>query len=79
MQKVVLSDDAKSCIPVIRPGIDITKKANMNWACVGDEIGYEIVVTNTGNYDLKGIVLSDICSTYTRPSRSGGWSVQELH
>ncbi len=56
---IVLDDKASSCIPVIRPSIEITKVANMTWACVGDEIGYTIVVTNTGNYDLKGIVLSD--------------------
>ena len=39
--------------------IEITKEANMTWACVGDSIGYTIVVTNTGNYNLDGIKVSD--------------------
>ena len=62
------NDTAESCIPVIRPGIEITKEANMTWACVGDKIGYTIVVKNTGNYDLKASKLSMICSASMRCS-----------
>ena len=49
-----------------------TSRIDRDTICtVGDEIGYTIIVRNTGNIDLKNIVVTD-------PLTKGSWPIDEL-
>ncbi len=46
-------------LTILQRALDITKTVNKTKACVGDELVYTIIVTNTGDVDLENVVLED--------------------
>ena len=55
-----VNDTDKTCVPAIyNASLNITKTANRTEASLGDVIGYEIVVTNTGNVNITDVEITD--------------------
>ena len=74
----VASDDIVIDEPVCTAAITITKEAaEENYSAAGDILNYTIVVTNTGNVTLTGIVVTDPLTALNQTisnSRSGSGS-----
>ncbi len=46
-------------VPVVHPAIEVNKTANVTEAGIGDVIGYAILVNNTGDVNLTGVLAYD--------------------
>jgi uncharacterized repeat protein (TIGR01451 family) len=47
-------------IPVVQPGISLSKLANVSIASVGDIVNYSVTVTNTGNIEIIPILFDPL-------------------
>ncbi len=75
-----LTDTAECTVDVLFPDLSIDKTANpAGPVSAGDEIGYDITVTNDGEGTAFGVVLTDTLPTnaglsWSVDATSGGWS-----
>ena len=67
-------DTPEESVTVSRPGLDVTKSADETSAGLGATITYTITVENTGNTELRDVVVTDPLMTGTVSIRMGDGS-----
>ena len=67
-------DTPEESVTVSHPGLEVTKSADETSAGLGDTITYTITVENTGNTELRDVVVTDPLMTGTVSIRMGDGS-----
>jgi uncharacterized repeat protein (TIGR01451 family) len=73
------SDSATASVDVNCAAIDVTKTADDDSVVTGDQLGFTVTLSNTGEGEAKGIQFTDVLPTgfdWSIAAPSAGWSIQ---
>ena len=67
--------DAEACTTIVQPGLKIEKKTDNAELLINRTAAYDIVVSNTGDVDLTGVVVTDTAAPETVIAAADGATV----